>query len=266
MRRQSAAMKSSDARNALLVRAFEDPPVAPWSTADAVWASDEAARAEGEAAPSEAWLARRAGIATTRLAARDAAVAAALADVTMPRWLGFGVVALAFIAGVAIDRVGGGQRINILAPPLLALLAWNVAVYALLALHVVPRVRPFALPFRRRREHASPALARFAVEWARLRQPFVTASFAAVLHAAAAALALGALASLYLRGLAFEYRAGWDSTFLGPRGSTPAAVDRARPGLVAQRHRAARCRSSSPRCASRTGRARTRRAGSICMR
>jgi len=40
------------------------------------------------------------------------------------------------------------------------------------------------------------------------------ARLASVLHAAAAALALGALLSLYLRGLAFEYLAGWTSTFL----------------------------------------------------
>src|SRR5690606_14377362 len=32
----------------------------------------------------------------------------------------------------------------------------------------------------------------------------------------AAALALGAIAGLYLRGLVFEYRAGWASTFLEP--------------------------------------------------
>jgi hypothetical protein len=35
-----------------------------------------------------------------------------------------------------------------------------------------------------------------------------------VLHVSAAAFALGALAALYLRGIAFEYRAGWESTFL----------------------------------------------------
>jgi hypothetical protein len=37
---------------------------------------------------------------------------------------------------------------------------------------------------------------------------------ARVLHWAAAAFALGAIAGMYLRGLAFEYRAGWESTFL----------------------------------------------------
>jgi hypothetical protein len=35
-----------------------------------------------------------------------------------------------------------------------------------------------------------------------------------VLHLSAAALALGAVVGLFVRGLAFEYRAGWESTFL----------------------------------------------------
>ena len=34
------------------------------------------------------------------------------------------------------------------------------------------------------------------------------------LHLAAVAVAAGALAAMYLRGLGLEYRAGWDSTFL----------------------------------------------------
>ncbi|PWC05234.1 hypothetical protein DCE94_02745 [Agromyces badenianii] len=38
---------------------------------------------------------------------------------------------------------------------------------------------------------------------------------ARVLHLAAAATALGLIADLYLRGLAFECRASWESTFLG---------------------------------------------------
>jgi hypothetical protein len=35
-----------------------------------------------------------------------------------------------------------------------------------------------------------------------------------VLHVSAALFAIGAVAALYLRGLAFEYRVGWESTFL----------------------------------------------------
>ena len=37
----------------------------------------------------------------------------------------------------------------------------------------------------------------------------------ALLHAGAALLTLGVVSSMYLRGLVFDYRAGWDSTFLG---------------------------------------------------
>ena len=42
----------------------------------------------------------------------------------------------------------------------------------------------------------------------------MAARAARVLHVAAALFALGAVAGLYVRGLVFEYRAGWESTFL----------------------------------------------------
>jgi hypothetical protein len=58
------------------------------------------------------------------------------------------------------------------------------------------------------------AIGTFAGDWAKLAMPLATARAAGVLHWAAAALALGAVAGMYLRGLAFEYRAGWESTFL----------------------------------------------------
>ncbi len=35
-------MNEAEARRVLLVRAFETPPAAPWSEADAAWASREA--------------------------------------------------------------------------------------------------------------------------------------------------------------------------------------------------------------------------------
>ncbi|BDZ55347.1 hypothetical protein GCM10025870_24200 [Agromyces marinus] len=52
-------------------------------------------------------------------------------------------------------------------------------------------------------------------EWARVAAPLYSARAARVLHLAAAATALGVIAGLYLRGLVFEYRASWESTFLG---------------------------------------------------
>ena len=58
---------------------------------------------------------------------------------------------------------------------------------------------------------------------------------AALLHAAAALLALVVIGSMYVFGLAFDYRAGWDSTWLDAEQvqRTLAAVQQANPQLNA---------------------------------
>jgi hypothetical protein len=220
-------MTESDARQILLVRAFETPLTPPWSEADATEATREARRRCGEAASDEDWLAQRAQTAASRLAERESAVARVLAGLrghAALRWL---PVLLALAAGVASDLVGAAGRINILAPPLLALLTWNLGVYALLALGVLRPSSGTGIASHLERwigeragraagASARSALQRFLGDWLLVARPLIGARTAAMLHAAAAALAAGALASLYLRGLAFEYRAGWDSTFLDP--------------------------------------------------
>ncbi|WP_428423270.1 DUF2868 domain-containing protein [Methylibium sp.] len=229
-------MNADDARQVLLVRSFEAPPTPPWTPADAAWASEQAARAGGERAAPAALIAQRARIAITRLTEREPAVRTVLAATAWPAWLGNVLMVLALLAGIATDAIGPSQRINILAPPLLALLAWNLVVYAALALSGLRAQRrgPAAPADRggiRRalnrlveragaaslRRASSPALRRFVSGWAEASAALHGARIAALLHAAAAAFAIGALASLYLRGLAFEYRAGWDSTFLTPQ-------------------------------------------------
>jgi hypothetical protein len=87
-----------------------------------------------------------------------------------------------------------------------------------------------------------------------------------LLHAAAAALALGLIAGLYLRGLVFDYRVGWESTFLTP----DAAVRSSRPVLApASQLSASPCPTSRPsrRCARsrvRRRKAPRPRRGSTC--
>ena len=54
----------------------------------------------------------------------------------------------------------------------------------------------------------------FANLWLRCSAPLSAARAATLLHASAAALALGLVAGLYLRGLVLDYRAAWESTFL----------------------------------------------------
>lgn len=217
-------MTGAEARRVLLVQAFESPPAAPWTEADAAACSAEALRREGSEAGAERLIVRRAALAAERLAERLPAVRARLAPGS-GRGLGVVLVLAAFAAGIGLDALGPAGRINLLAPPLLALLAWNLGVYALMLLRAlqpsatraqrwlagVPARLQAAGAARRRQ---TPPLARDAADWAAAAAPLHAARAAALLHAAAAALAAGAIGAMFLRGLAFEYRAGWESTFL----------------------------------------------------
>lgn len=229
-------MNETEARATLLVRAFETPVAAPWSAADRDWASREALLREGSGAAPDRLIAARAGLALERLRAREPAVGAALAATAPNAPLGGALLLAAFFAGAALDSLAARGRIEILSPPLVALLAWNLAVYAaLLAIALRPHAARKAsaagagtgrtagvgwllarVPtlWRRGVRGDAPALARFFADWARVGRPLLAQRSAALLHAGAALLAAGALASLYLRGLVFEFRAGWDSTFL----------------------------------------------------
>jgi hypothetical protein len=63
---------------------------------------------------------------------------------------------------------------------------------------------------------ADPAVTAFVEQWSTASSGLYAARAARVLHLAAAALALGVIAGLYVRGLGLEYRATWESTFLEP--------------------------------------------------
>ncbi len=225
-------MNEAAARRTVLLRAWEREPASDaWSDEDRAWASRAAAQVEGEQATADAFVARRAALAVERLAGRDKRVPKLLASVEWPAWIGWAVPVLAFAAGAAADSIGAGHRVNLLAPPLLALLAWNLAVYAAIVVRGVWAVfdrRALDLgPLARllgRMAHvtgaapkrAGRAAATFVADWLQASRTLTAARLGRVLHAAALAFALGALAALYLRGIAFEYRAGWESTFLGP--------------------------------------------------
>ena len=224
-------MDESTAMKVVAVRAVEtaDGARALWSDADRAWASRAAAEVVGANAAPAAFVGRRAALAVERLGARESALPAALRALAWRPWLGAAIVALAFALGFALDRIGGAQRVDILAPPVLALLAWNVAVYVVLMVGYVVRygepasrkglraaiARHGTGAARTRGEGAlRGAIAAFADDWTRRAGPLYGARAARILHLAAALLATGVLAGLYLRGLALEYRATWESTFL----------------------------------------------------
>ena len=223
-------MNEAAARRTVLVRAFEREPASEtWSDDDRAWATQAAAKVEGEGAAADALIARRASLAVEKLSTRDKRVSRLLASVTWPAWIGWVIPVLGFAAGAAADSIGAGQRVNLLAPPLLALLVWNLAIYVVILARgtwglVDSRARGLG-PIARllaRFAHVTGAAPRrggkvaaeFVGEWIQASARLTAARIGRVLHASAAAFALGALAALYVRGIAFEYRAGWESTFL----------------------------------------------------
>jgi len=151
------------------------------------------------------------------------------------------VVVVAFVAGLLTNALGPQRQINLLSLPLLGILGWNLSIYA--AMLAAPVVKParhlsrlgpwLAEQFLRgalwRRLHsraisqagneewsgvAGKALMRFAISWHRLAGPLLTARVRRTLHVAAAALALGVILGMYVRGLGFAYSATWESTWL----------------------------------------------------
>ncbi len=237
-------MTESEARNALLLRAFELAPsgVVRWTDDDRAWASRAAAEVEGATAPGERFVARRAQLALERLGTREAAVRRAQRGTDWRPWFGWALPAIALAAGLATDAIGPSRHVNVLAPPLLAVMGWNLLVYASIAVRTLLRrrgqpqqgilARTIARAAQRsivaqregalagsddasgRRRARSAVVARFAGDWVKASASLTATRVARVLHVSAIAFALGALAGLYVRGLVFEYRAGWESTFL----------------------------------------------------
>jgi hypothetical protein len=224
----------------LLVQACEegDPEARFVSRAEREQAGGAAAHAADDL---ERFLALRAARLAAPLAARwtpfRLALRVARLGVPTPA-----VVGAALLLGLAADRLGGGRHINLLAFPLLGLLGWNLAVYAALALApLARRVRRAGAPEpgvagalarwgvwavspERPWMAAGPAeetrwvvaaLRRFLALWLARAGGLLRARARALLHLGAAALAGGTVLGMYLRGLAFEYRATWESTFLG---------------------------------------------------
>lgn len=225
-------MNERSVADVLLLRAFESTGAAHWSDDDSAWATRSALQAVGTDAAAEPFLAARAQAGLQRLAPRDPLLQRWRA--ARPRrsaWAGLAVVA-GLLLGLLVDRIGSAQRINLLAPPIWALLVWNLAVFALLPFSRAgggALRRALDAAWRRWRERgpmhgdqgmgrAAPssgaAWSRFASDWGAASAPLYAARLGLLLHLGAAALALGVIAGMYLRGLVLEYRAGWESTFL----------------------------------------------------
>ncbi|MGH8855888.1 MAG: DUF2868 domain-containing protein [Telluria sp.] len=234
-------MNEQVARNVVLVRAIE--------SADAkheVLSDDDRKYASRSARELAAWQAADGKTAVTQhhfLQQRSEQILKRLGERSPAfggfarRRLGLGGVwlalpFLAFVSGAAIDRIADPHRVDLLSAPFLLILGWNLLVYlCMLVWALVPgRRHGWAGPNLLRRLSVGKAavprklpgpmadgIASFMAEWAALSEPLTRARLGRTIHLSAACFALGAIASLYARGLLAQYVVGWESTFLDAR-------------------------------------------------
>jgi hypothetical protein len=202
----------STARQVLLLRAYEagSGDDSGWTVDDQAWATRLARESLGAQPDPARFVAERARHAVQRLRSRDPAIGRWLdRRFSLAPWL-LAAAVLGLAAGVAVDQIGPAQRINLLAPPVWLLVLWNLLVFAALGVQaLLPNAAVRGL--RQRLPHLwTPRAAdsgprqRLGLAWAQASAPLNAARVALLLHTAAALLALGVMAGLYLRGLVLD--------------------------------------------------------------
>jgi hypothetical protein len=244
-------MHHRELRTVLLIQAIEETdrageviPLADRADASrAVLREASSKRVEAQpsavlSAQSQAFLVKRSARLLDRLSLRSPAVIHVLALAGGLTWLGRFVLVMALAVGVSLSALDGSRHINILAFPLIGLIAWNIFVYVLLIVtwirtrggpaapgfwsaHVyerwiASRIESLMRHSTRYNVPLTTGLRRFAGEWGALSQPMLVFRAKRLMHLAAALVAIGLIVGLYIRGIALRYEAGWESTFLGP--------------------------------------------------
>ena len=231
-------MNEQIARRVVLVRAIENA-----DTGHQVLSEDDRKYASRSARELAAWQAADSKAAATQehfLEQRSEQIVKRLAERTpafanfQRRSLGLpgfwaALPLLALFAGALLDRIADPHRVDLLSAPLLFIIGWNLLVYLFLLIRaLIPRrksgssgqgllrrlsVGKVAMP-RKLPAALSTGLTNFIAEWAVLSEPLTRARLSRTVHLSAALFALGAVLSLYARGLLTQYVAGWESTFL----------------------------------------------------
>lgn len=232
-------MLEHSALEVVAVRAIEtqDREGSIWTNAERAWASRSAAEAVGEKAAPEKFVTKRASLLLERLGDRNQMLLAPVRGMHWQPWYGWAALIATVILGVLIDRIGASHRVDLLAPPILALIGWNLAAYLILLATHRSSTSPVPGPLRRltmRIVRFTPvpgfltskaafatgdsvtiaSLTNLTSAWFALAKPLYGARVGRILHWAAAALALGVILGFYFRGLVSEYKATWESTFL----------------------------------------------------
>lgn len=216
----------ADARDVVFAEVLESDP--KWRPEDARRATAEAKQLAGDHADDpDRLLPLRARLVMARM---DAAQPPKLPGTFWPT-MALGLAALLF--GAFSDQLTAEHaRINLLAPPFLALLLWNLAIYVSLAVRLL--LKPFrrrdgdepqeegTLAFLRTRLRrvlpgAKPRERAFFTRWSRVTAPLAGTALSRAFHLAAAMFALGWVLSVALRGIGTAYVVGWESTWLAHR-------------------------------------------------
>jgi hypothetical protein len=220
-------MNEHTARDVVLVRAIEtaDQKKEILSDDDRMYASRSARElAQWRAADRKAevtgddFLQQRSEQILRRLAERTPAFANFIKRRNPLTAFSLALPVIALLLGAGLDRITDPHRVDLLSAPLLLIIFWNLLVYlGLLAWLFVPS-RPRAqrrlnVP-RKMPQVLSAALLDFMREWSQLSARLTSARLSRTIHLSAAMFAIGALISLYARGLLSQYAAGWESTFL----------------------------------------------------
>jgi hypothetical protein len=177
------------------------------------------------------FLASRASVALDRLVSRYPKLQRARNLARWPGWLNLALPGSAFVLGLMTNAIEGDQ-LNILAFPLLGMIAWNLVVYAWLLVTSLSRARhgsadrPLSRTFEWILSPSSAQLAghptleravtRFSQEWVRTATPLNRTRANRTLHFSAAAFATGLLAGIFARArYTAEYTASWAGTWAG---------------------------------------------------
>lgn len=221
------------ARRLVLVRAIEaaDPQGRLVGEAEREQAEREALEASrapgGRVDPSE-YLQQRARRVLAKVELRNPRIASLQQPEAWRSVLLVGLPLLACVLGMLLDQIDHPHQVNLLSPPLLGVLAWNVLVYLLIAAtplwprkrhrgHGIERIQRWmsgALRAGRAGRLRGEVLAGFHTQWLKVTGPQQWLWGEQLLHVCAAGWALGLALSIVLGGVVREYRVGWESTLL----------------------------------------------------
>ncbi len=235
-------LPEDDAQAVALVRAVEDSDrsgnLLPLAERRAATAAALDRHSGGKAGP---WIAGRARRLVTALRREYPFLARFLRYSSPVRGLLVPALAVAFGFGLATNALGPEKRINVLAVPLLGLILWNLAILGLTAVRAAlplnlgsgaPRFVGYLEAMARRlvdrlprpgladgeQDRLKQALGRYLTDWLPAVAPLAAVRGRRLLHASSLMLISGAVAGMYLRGVAFQYQATWESTFLSAGG------------------------------------------------